>query len=227
MDESRWAVLTVPASRPYRNTAGMLVRPQLRVHCFEKGSEHQFRVVLDSGPLEIAVLRVKLDNHEPEDLNWYRLSDFKSYEYEESLAFLNKLLSARTLWIALEPFMVDAVIEARFDVNTLRREFERCRECAGFDELVAELVKKSQPREQSDVTKPKDVSAVFFLLTTTPAGAEAVFDGDTAHPCTTPCTVQIAPGVHTVAVKHPGYAKRSMKIDVPRQTSISIDLSDP
>ena len=47
---------------------------------------------------------------------------------------------------------------------------------------------------------PQDI-----LLTSSPGGATATLDGNSATSCTTPCSLSAAPGNHTVAVTLPGY----------------------
>ncbi len=71
----------------------------------------------------------------------------------------------------------------------------------------------------------KTVPAPFqssFQLTTSPADAEAVFDGD--QHCITPCTVKLAEGRHTFVVRHEGFRDENRIIQVPQDTGLIVDL---
>jgi hypothetical protein len=62
-----------------------------------------------------------------------------------------------------------------------------------------------------------------FQLTTNPAGAEAIFDGD--RHCTTPCTVTLPMGRHTFIARHEGYRDSHRIIDIPQDTGLIVDLT--
>jgi len=92
--------------------------------------------------------------------------------------------------------------------------------------------KKDEPKSEGTpapiVTRPEipkePVSSdAVFQLTTSPSGAEAVFDND--RRCTTPCKMVLATGRHTFVVKHAGFRDAHRIIEIPRDTGLIIDLS--
>jgi serine/threonine-protein kinase len=94
----------------------------------------------------------------------------------------------------------------------------------------------AQPRVESatraqTVTKTAPVPAPVpepvegtFHLTTQPAGAEAAFDGDAAHPCLTPCTLNLKMGRHTLAIKHAGYREARRVFSLPDDPGLIVNL---
>jgi hypothetical protein len=68
---------------------------------------------------------------------------------------------------------------------------------------------------------PTDAS---FALTTQPTGAEAVFDGDAAHPCNTPCTLRLAMGRHTLRIRHAGYRDAQRVFSLPDEPGLIVNL---
>jgi serine/threonine protein kinase len=68
---------------------------------------------------------------------------------------------------------------------------------------------------------PTDAS---FSLTTQPTGAEAVFDGDSAHPCNTPCTLRLAMGRHTIRIRHAGYREAQRVFSLPDEPGLIVNL---
>lgn len=144
MDGKRWAILTISAEHSYQNWLGRSIRPELEVQCVQLGDERKFTIVLNSGPLQtlnpdFANLRMKVDDAEPDHYVWDTLSDSSSYRYEDykpkTQEFLRTLLLAHSLLIEFQPFMNRGVIETRFQVGALRREFERNAECGLVESL--------------------------------------------------------------------------------------------
>jgi len=75
------------------------------------------------------------------------------------------------------------------------------------------------------ISRPKSAPAsvdATFQLTTSPPGAEAIFDYGAK--CTTPCTMTLAAGRHTFVVQKAGYREARKIIDVPRDTGLIVDL---
>ncbi len=72
-------------------------------------------------------------------------------------------------------------------------------------------------------TPPPDPEAAF-QLTTSPAGANVVFDGNDALKCTSPCNLTLSTGRHTFLVRHAGYQDAQKIIDIPRDTGLIVDL---
>ncbi len=71
---------------------------------------------------------------------------------------------------------------------------------------------------------PQLPAASDFQVTTSPAGASVVFDGDSATKCKSPCTVSLASGRHTFVVQHTGYRDAHRIIEVPRDAGLIVDL---
>ena len=63
----------------------------------------------------------------------------------------------------------------------------------------------------------------IFQLTTSPAGAEAIFDGE--RRCITPCTMTLATGRHTFVVRHAGFRDAHRIIELPQDTGLIVDLT--
>jgi serine/threonine protein kinase len=67
-------------------------------------------------------------------------------------------------------------------------------------------------------------SETMFQLTATPAGATAVFDGDSARKCATPCNISLPPGRHTFLVTSAGYRDVQRIIDIPHDAGLIVNL---
>ncbi len=84
---------------------------------------------------------------------------------------------------------------------------------------------KPEPSEPAHA-KPVPVNPVpaegTFQLTTSPPGAEAVFDY--REKCTTPCTMTLAAGRHTFVIRKAGYRDAPKIIEIPRDTGLIVDL---
>jgi len=70
------------------------------------------------------------------------------------------------------------------------------------------------------VPSPKEGA---FQLTTSPAGATAVFDTSGIQ-CTTPCNLTLAAGRHTFVLGHAGYRETQKIISIPNDTGLIVDL---
>jgi hypothetical protein len=62
-----------------------------------------------------------------------------------------------------------------------------------------------------------------FQLTTSPAGATAVFDTSGIE-CTTPCNLTLPAGRHTFLLRHAGYRETQKIITIPNDTGLIVDL---
>nr|MDP9113046.1 PEGA domain-containing protein [Acidobacteriota bacterium] len=71
---------------------------------------------------------------------------------------------------------------------------------------------------------PPGPTEVPFELTTTPAGAEAVFDGNPELKCTTPCNLNLALGRHTLLLKNPGYRDTQRVFTLPSDPGLIVNL---
>jgi serine/threonine-protein kinase len=78
------------------------------------------------------------------------------------------------------------------------------------EDIPTKPVQKSAPeppiRKQPAATQPRlPASPQEVTLITSPSGATATLDGHADQACATPCTLQAAPGRHTIAFTSPGY----------------------
>lgn len=65
---------------------------------------------------------------------------------------------------------------------------------------------------------------VAFQLTTNPAGAEAVFDGGADLHCTTPCSLNLPAGRHTLLLRHDGYREAQRVFTLPNDPGLIVSL---
>jgi len=65
---------------------------------------------------------------------------------------------------------------------------------------------------------------VAFQLTTNPAGAEAVFDGSADLHCTTPCSLNLPAGRHTLLLRHDGYREAQRVFTLPNDPGLIVSL---
>ena len=63
-----------------------------------------------------------------------------------------------------------------------------------------------------------------FQLTTNPAGAEAVFDGNADLHCTTPCSLNLPVGRHTFTLRHDGYRETQRVFTLPNDPGLIVSL---
>jgi serine/threonine-protein kinase len=71
---------------------------------------------------------------------------------------------------------------------------------------------------------PPGPTEASFELTTTPAGAEATFDGNAELKCTTPCNLNLAMGRHTLLVKNAGYREAQRVFNLPSDPGLIVNL---
>ena len=64
----------------------------------------------------------------------------------------------------------------------------------------------------------------MFTLNTTPAGAEAVFDYKPELRCTTPCSINLAMGRHTLTIRHQGYREAQRVFSLPNEPGLIVSL---
>ena len=72
-------------------------------------------------------------------------------------------------------------------------------------------------------TAPAATEAAF-QLTTNPAGAEAVFDGSADLHCTTPCSLNLPIGRHTLTLRHDGYRETQRVFTLPNDPGLIVSL---
>ncbi|MEO8050591.1 MAG: protein kinase [Acidobacteriota bacterium] len=71
---------------------------------------------------------------------------------------------------------------------------------------------------------PPAPTEASFQLTTTPAGADAVFDGNAELHCTTPCTLNLPTGRHTLTVTSNAYREAQRVFNLPSDPGLIINL---
>jgi serine/threonine protein kinase len=72
-------------------------------------------------------------------------------------------------------------------------------------------------------TAPAPTDAAF-QVTTNPAGAEAVFDANADLHCTTPCSLNLPIGRHTLTLKHEGYRETQRVFTLPDDPGLIVSL---
>jgi tRNA A-37 threonylcarbamoyl transferase component Bud32 len=75
----------------------------------------------------------------------------------------------------------------------------------------------------ASLTSPAATEAAF-QLTTNPAGAEAVFDGSSDLHCTTPCSLNLPIGRHTLTLRHEGYRETQRVFTLPNDPGLIVSL---
>jgi len=78
-------------------------------------------------------------------------------------------------------------------------------------------------RERVKPTPAAEIEALVRVVTN-PPGAKVMFDGQPRLMCTTPCSMKLASGRHTVVVMLEGYRNQSRILLVPEETSATIAL---
>ena len=73
---------------------------------------------------------------------------------------------------------------------------------------------------------PPGPTEASFQLTTTPAGADAVFDGNVELRCTTPCTLNLPMGRHTLLLTSKGFREAQRVFNLPSEPGLIVNL-DP
>jgi len=71
---------------------------------------------------------------------------------------------------------------------------------------------------------PPGPTEASFELTTMPAGAEAVFDGNPGLHCTTPCILNLPVGRHTLVVVSKGYREAQRVFNLPSEPGLIMSL---
>jgi hypothetical protein len=71
---------------------------------------------------------------------------------------------------------------------------------------------------------PPGPTEASFQLTTMPTGAEAVFDGNTELHCTTPCTLNLPMGRHTLVLTSKGFRDAQRVFNLPSDPGLIVNL---
>jgi serine/threonine-protein kinase len=86
---------------------------------------------------------------------------------------------------------------------------------------AAALVPAAKPDPPNPPPGPSEAP---FQLTTMPAGADAVFDGNAELRCTTPCTLNLPMGRHTLVVTSKGYREAQRVFNLPSDPGLIMNL---
>jgi serine/threonine-protein kinase len=92
------------------------------------------------------------------------------------------------------------------------------------DPAPAPPVTVPAPVAPAPPTTPPGPTEASFELTTMPAGADAVFDGNAALRCTTPCALNLPMGRHTLAVTSKGYREAQRVFNLPSEPGLIVNL---
>jgi serine/threonine protein kinase len=71
--------------------------------------------------------------------------------------------------------------------------------------------------------KPK-AALTATRMVTNPPGAYLVVDGSSQYSCTTPCSIELPPGRHTIAATREGYRRTLKIIEVPTSEDVFLNL---
>jgi serine/threonine protein kinase len=71
---------------------------------------------------------------------------------------------------------------------------------------------------------PPGPTEASFQLTTMPPGADAVFDGNAELRCTTPCTLNLPMGRHTLALTSKGFREAQRVFNLPSDPGLIVNL---
>jgi len=88
--------------------------------------------------------------------------------------------------------------------------------------VAAEPEKPKPVERRTAQQKPAESD---FQVTTSPAGANVVFDDDPSTRCKSPCNITLSAGRHTFVVTHAGYRDAHRIIEVPRDAGLIVDLA--
>ena len=87
----------------------------------------------------------------------------------------------------------------------------------------AALAQAAKPAPPKAPPGPTEAS---FQLTTMPSGADAVFDGNGELRCTTPCTLNLPMGRHTLVLTSKGFREAQRVFNLPSEPGLIVNL-DP
>ena len=98
---------------------------------------------------------------------------------------------------------------------------------------VKEEPKKEAPPPEPEKPKPvatrttaqQKPTEADFQVTTSPAGANVIFDGDPPTRCKSPCNITLSAGRHAFVVQRAGYRDEHRIIEVPRDAGVIVDLA--
>jgi serine/threonine protein kinase len=86
-----------------------------------------------------------------------------------------------------------------------------------------EAAKKTTTRPAVSRTPPPS-SEVLTQILTSPPGARVLVDGNPQLACRAPCTLQLAPGRHTLYAVAEGYRDANRIFELPEESSLSVDM---
>jgi serine/threonine protein kinase len=109
--------------------------------------------------------------------------------------------------------------ESAEPAKTESAKAEPSKTVAGKGAPSPETRKATSPRDPKPAPAPEEAT---FQLTTSPAGAQVMFDGD--RPCTSPCKLSLAMGRHTFVARLAGHRDVYQIIEIPRDTGLIVDL---
>lgn len=75
-----------------------------------------------------------------------------------------------------------------------------------------------------DAAGKRPPSTHSFQLSTVPPAASVVFDGDNARTCTTPCTLPLNAGRHTLVARLEGYRPNIRQFQLPEESELVVNL---
>lgn len=86
----------------------------------------------------------------------------------------------------------------------------------------------AEPRQTPAVTRSQEGSAAAIhpvRILADPPGSRVVVDGNESLACSSPCSLNLPPGRHTLVAKHAGYHNALKIFEVPRNSEVQFGLS--
>lgn len=75
--------------------------------------------------------------------------------------------------------------------------------------------------------EPASSSRATVQIVTNPPGAQAMLDHDASEVCTSPCSLEVAQGPHSLALTLAGYRQEYRMLDVSGPRQLTVTLTQP
>lgn len=75
-----------------------------------------------------------------------------------------------------------------------------------------------------EVVSPSKPGPMEVQITTTPSGVHVILDGDQSLACTSPCSMELSPGRHTLSATGPGLGIEKRIFNIPEDRQIIVNL---
>jgi len=92
---------------------------------------------------------------------------------------------------------------------------------------VPPLAASPTPPPRTRPAQPSSPTLATIQIVTNPPGAQATFDHDPSLACTSPCSLDVAQGPHSLALTLAGYRQEYRMLDVSGPRQLSVTLTQP